>query len=516
MSRFIQQLTMAALLAAAAAPLVAQSSPAARPAAPASQPTAASPDAGTDGYPDVGDGGASAADDGGTADTSDASTTDDAKTDADASGDAPPPDVPADTPSPDVPADGAAPDAPVDTPPADAPSDMTLAPDVSPDAPIPTTCTAVPPRAASSTTGGGSPSLAATPAGLFGLAWKGSSGNILFNSFTDSGGMQNASDATAVTAGTSLLGDPRLARIGSGELVLAYGVRTDTGSASAAAIKVNPQTGALIAGPTSGGSFSDTTPPIVGGVAVNPGQSQIGIASRRASTSARTQAELAVMGADLTTSGSVQPSALATTWTTAVAWATSAAKPNRFVVAAVSDNSATGGTLLDVAEANLQPGSNAPFTRVGDAPLAGGAGATVAAAGLGDAVAVVWVDDHSGIQEVYLAVIDLTSGNRRGVVQVSAGGTLPRQYPKVVFDGAALAVAWLEIQNGADSRIWLRRFDPTPPTPAPLGAALPIGSMGVATFGDIALAAAGAGKYGIAFSRTGSPGTKLFSYVECR
>jgi len=475
-----------------------------------------SPDAGTDGHPDAGDGGASAAGDGGAADTSDASTTDDAKTDADASGDAPPPDVPADTPSPDVPADGAAPDAPVDTPPADAPSDMTLAPDVSPDAPIPTTCTAVPPRAASSTTGGGSPSLAATPAGLFGLAWKGSSGNILFNSFTDSGGMQNASDATAVTAGTSLLGDPRLARIGSGELVLAYGVRTDTGSASAAAIKVNPQTGALTAGPTSGGSFSDTTPPIVGGVAVNPGQSQIGIASRRASTSARTQAELAVMGADLTTSGSVQPSALATTWTTAVAWATSAAKPNRFVVAAVSDNSATGGTLLDVAEANLQPGSNAPFTRVGDAPLAGGAGATVAAAGLGDAVAVVWVDDHSGIQEVYLAVIDLTSGNRRGVVQVSAGGTLPRQYPKVVFDGAALAVAWLEIQNGADSRIWLRRFDPTPPTPAPLGAALPIGSMGVATFGEIALAAAGAGKYGIAFSRTGSPGTKLFSYVDCR
>jgi hypothetical protein len=49
MNRLIQTLTMAALLAAAAAPLVAQSSPAARPAAPASQRTASSLDASTDG-----------------------------------------------------------------------------------------------------------------------------------------------------------------------------------------------------------------------------------------------------------------------------------------------------------------------------------------------------------------------------------------------------------------------------------------------------------------------------------
>jgi len=449
------------------------------------------PDAGTDGHadPDAGDGGASDADDGGAADSSDAATTADATPDADASGDAAPPDVPDDAPPPDA----------------------------SPDAPIPTTCTAVPPRVASSTGGGGGPTLAATPAGLFGLAWKGSSGDILFNSFTDAGGLQNASDATAVTAGTSLLGDPRLARIGSSELVLAYGVRTDTGSAYAAAIKVNPQTGARTAGATSGGAFSDTMPPIVGGIAVNPSQSLIGVVSRRAG-SARTQAELVLMGGDLTSSGSAQPPALSAIWTTALAWATSAAKPNRFVIAAVSGSSATGGNLVDVAEQSLQQGST-HFTGSGDAPLAGGAGATVSAAGLGDAVAVVWVDDHSGNQEVYLAVIDLMSGNRRGVVQVSAGGMLPRQYPKVVFDGAALAVAWLEIQNGADSRLWLRRFEPTSatsPAPAPLGAALPIGSMGAATFGDIGLAAASPGKYGLAFSRAGSPGTKLFSFVECR
>jgi hypothetical protein len=118
---------------------------------------------------------------------------------------------------------------------------------------------------------------------------------------------------------------------------------------------------------------------------------------------------------------------------------------------------------------------------------------------------------------VWLVLVDLTSGTRRGsAVQVSGGTiatTLPKQYPKVIFDGTALAVAWLEIQNGLDGRIWLRRFDPTP---APLGTPLQIGSNGMATFTDIGFAAASAGKYGIAFSRTGAPGTKLFSYVECK
>jgi hypothetical protein len=38
----------------------------------------------------------------------------------------------------------------------------------------------------------------------------------------------------------------------------------------------------------------------------------------------------------------------------------------------------------------------------------------------------------------------------------------------------------------------------------------------MATFSDIGLATASASKYGIAFSRTGAPGPKLFSYVECK
>ena len=408
--------------------------------------------------------------------------------------------------------------APVDAPadmtmgPVDAPVDMPAAPDVAPDAAIPTACTAATPRAASSNPGGGGPALAATPAGLFGLAWKASTGNILYNAFTDAGGLQNAADVTVVTAGTKLLGDPQLARVGN-QLVLAHGVREANGFASTSAIKLDPQAGVMLASLTSGAGFTDTMPPVVGGIAVTPDQSNLGIVSRRAGASARTPADLVRMGSDLATIGSVQPTALAMTWTTAVAWASSAAKPARYVVAAIVDNSATGGTLLDVTDLNLQPGANATFTGPGDAPLAGGGGATVSVAGLGDAVAVAWVDDHTSVQEVWMAVVDFTSGVRRGVVQVSAGGTLTKQYPKVVFDGAALAVAWLEIQSGADSRIWLRRFDPAL---APLGAALPIGSPGVATFGDIGLAAAAAGKYGIAFSRSGSPGTKLFSSVDCR
>jgi hypothetical protein len=387
---------------------------------------------------------------------------------------------------------------------------------------IPTSCTATTPRAASSTSSGGGPTLAATPTGLFGLAWK-SGANILYNSYVEPAGMQNPTDITVVTAGTTTLSDPRLARVGTAgatPLALAYGQREANGAARVAVIKIDPQAGLMSAGPQPGVSFSDSTPPELGGIAVSADQTKLAVVSRRANVSARTQVIVDRFAADVQ-SGAVSATAAeqSMAWTTAIGWASSAAKPNRFVSASIFDGGTNGGTLLDLADATLQIGSLAHFTATGDAPVAGGSGATISVAGVGDAVAVVWVDQHTSPQEVWLALVDLTSGTRRGAVQVSGGTistTLPKQYPKVVFDGAALAVAWVEIQSGTDSRIWLRRFDPTLPTPVPVGTPLQIGSMGMATFTDIGFAAASAGKYGLAFSRGGSPGTKMFSYVDCR
>ena len=388
---------------------------------------------------------------------------------------------------------------------------------------IATNCTVVAQRAASSTSAGGGPTLAAMPDGLFGLAWKGSNGNILYNSFRDQGGMQNASDVTVATAGTtSTLGNPRLASIGSAasaarELVLAFGQRDGNGAAHATVLKIDPQAGQTTAAPKFGASVTDPSAPDVGGIAISGDQSKLAVASRRANGGVSTQELVDQFSSDLQSTTSASPAAFAASWTTAIGWASSTVKPNRFVVASILDTSASGGALADLTDTTLQLGSIATFTAAGDSPVTGGSGATVSVAGLGDAVAVVWVDQHSGPQEVWLAVVDLTSGTRRGAaVQVSGGAiadTLPKLYPKVVFDGAALAVAWLEIQNGNDSHIWLRRLDAAG---APLGTAFSVAAVGSATFADIGLAAAAVSKYGIAFSRGGSPGTKQFSYVECK
>jgi hypothetical protein len=429
-----------------------------------------------------------------------------------------PGDVPVEMPTGDAPAD-MAPEMPADRAPTDVPADMTTTPDVAPDAPIPISCTATTPRAASSTPSGGGPALAATPAGLFGLAWKSSTGDILYNSFSDGGGMQNTADITVLAKETGTLGDPQLARVvsrGASQFALGFGRRESNGTTYAAVITIDPQAGAQIVGATSGPGWTDTMPPIVGGLAVNGDLSVVGLVSRRANLSARTPVQFVRIGVDPVGSGSPSPAPNLMAWATAAGWATASSKPNRFVIASIFDNSATGGTLQEVLGSNLQAGSLAYFSSPADAPVAGQSGATVSVVGIGDAVAVVWVDEHAANQEVWLAVVDLTSGNRRGAVQVSGGSiasTLPKQYPEIVFDGAVLAVAWLEIQNGGDSRIWLRRFDQAL---APQGTPLAIGSTGAATFADIGLAAAGPGKYGIAFSRAGSPGTKAFSYVDCR
>ena len=49
-------------------------------------------------------------------------------------------------------------------------------------------------------------------------------------------------------------------------------------------------------------------------------------------------------------------------------------------------------------------------------------------------------------REVFLATLD-ANGNRLGEVQVSAASGVTKSFPHVVFDGAAIVVAWLEFNE---------------------------------------------------------------------
>ncbi len=132
---------------------------------------------------------------------------------------------------------------------------------------------------------------------------------------------------------------------------------------------------------------------------------------------------------------------------------------------------------------------------------------------MGGGIAVAWLDAQScsgcTTREVFLATLD-TNGNRLGEVQVSAPSTATKSYPHVVFDGAAIAVAWLEYSGLGDSQIKLRRFDAAR---VPVAPAMNISARGTAALGDLGLAAAGVGDYGIAYGL--SSGTQTLAHVIC-
>jgi hypothetical protein len=110
---------------------------------------------------------------------------------------------------------------------------------------------------------------------------------------------------------------------------------------------------------------------------------------------------------------------------------------------------------------------------------------------------------------VFLATLD-ANGNRLGEAQVSAPSGATKSFPHVVYDGAAISVAWLEFTSISDSQIKLRRFDAAR---TPVAPAINIGQRGTAALGDFGLAAAGVGDYGIAFGLSG--GTQTLAHVIC-
>ena len=425
-----------------------------------------------------------------------------------------PVDVPADAPV-DVPADAPV-DVPADVPvdvPADVPVDVpdksldASPPDVSTgDAPpsIATTCVVGGLHAASVSTATGSPTVAASTTGVFGVAWLGpGAANVLYNAVDTSGMLQNAADVPVVANVT-----PRLASLGT-DLVLAYGRRGSAG-ARAAAVRIVARTGAVTGAEIVGANVTPATaPPDVGGIAASADGTHIAVISRRADLAAGTPTGVDLFSGSPALITSSAPGVLPMTRAAGVAWHPA----GRFLAGVVLDATTGGGRIYELADGDLGPGRTLPFTAAPDLPVVGSGAATVAVAAVGRGIAVAWLDAQScagcTAREVFLATLD-SNGNRVGEVQVSAPSSATKSYPHLVFDGAAITVAWLEYSGLPDAQIKLRRFNGAG---VPVAPAMNIGVRGTAALGDLGLAAAGIGDYGIAYGL--SSGTQTLAHVTC-
>jgi hypothetical protein len=424
------------------------------------------------------------------------------------------------------------PDAGVDTIPDGAPSaDRPTPPDAAPDAgppdaapdsgSIPTHCVASTQRAASVSGASGVPALAySAGARLYGVAWAGRSGDgLYFNAVDATGALQNTAADVAIVApgGGLVLSNPRLAALG-GDLVVAYGQRDTAGHSRATVARVDPGTGAMRAGPASGSSATAADPPEIGGVAVSGAGTSLAVVSRGAG-SAATAGRLDLFSPSLGFVTSSAPAALATTVASAIDWTSAAALPDRYLAGAVVDATAAGGTVTAFGAGDLALGAGAPFTGASDAPSTGAAGEGVSLAAMdGGRVAVAWTDAQrcagcSG-REIFVTVVDLGNGAGRpaGEVQASMSSTTLKSFPHIVFDGQALAVAWLEFLDSQHSQVMFRRFDPAL---MPLGPILPVGPLSGAApqSGDIGLVSAGLGEYGVVMWLF--LGTQAFTHVIC-
>jgi hypothetical protein len=421
----------------------------------------------------------------------------------DAPGDAPvdaPGDVPVDAPgdnAADTPAD--LPDKSLDAPPGDVPTP-----------PIATNCVVGGLHAASVGAASGSPTVAASGDGVFGLAWLGAAGNVLYNAVDATGMRQSAADVVVVPAATGVtFATPRLAAVaGTAELMLAFG-RRNSGGARAAVMRVAARSGAVVGAEVPGTNLAGAAaPPEIGGVAIKDDGSRVAVISRRADLGAATQTNIDLFSG-VPSFLTVNVSALPMTRTAGIAWHPA----GRFLAGAIVDATSGGGRIQELADADLGVGRAVAFTAAPDIPLVGSGAATIAVTAARGGMAVVWLDGQSCTgcagREVFLATVD-SNGNRLGEVQVSAGGSATKSFPHVVFDGAAIAVAWLEFTSIADSQIKLRRFDAAR---VPVAPAMNIGPRGTASLGDLGIAAAGTGDYGVAFGLSG--GTQNLAHVTC-
>jgi hypothetical protein len=368
-------------------------------------------------------------------------------------------------------------------------------------------CTAGGPYAASVAIGGSGPTVAYA-AGVFGVAWKATNGDLFYNAVTPAGTLRLTPDKAVVSSSGQDLSGPRLAGSGS-DLIVAYG-RHSTLNAQAlgepAAVRIAPLTGAVIDTAAIGGNPAGLGgPPEIGGVAVSADGSLVAVISRQAGLGAQA-AQIDAFTAAPTFVTALAPVQFSTSRTSGIGWAS-----DRFIAGAITDATSAGGTLIELPDTNVTPGQGYAFTRGADAPTVGASGATMSIAGAGDRVAVAWVDSQTGTREVRIAVVSLNVGSFYGDVQASTESTTTKSYPHVVFDGAAFAVVWIEGNAATNSQIKLARFDANL---VPVGAApLNIGGIAGANLGDLDIAAAGPNAYGIAAAGSGT--TQQLFYVTC-
>ena len=299
--------------------------------------------------------------------------------------------------------------------------------------------------------------------------------------------------------------------------MLAFGRRDATGHLQAAVARIVPATGAPRATPILGamGAETDAQPPDVADLALSADGSKLAVISRPAVfTAAAVTVDLFAATPALVTS--LRPAALASAQTAAIGWSGTAGA-GRFVAASVTAQGPTGGVDVALDDATLMASAPLVFTAAGDAPVVGSAGATTAVAGMGDLTAIVWTDaqscaDCSG-REIFLTVVDAAGNRPYGQVQVSAPSNVGKSFPHVVFDGQALAVAWLEFTSATSSSAKLRRFDRSL---APLGAPLDVAPPGSPrpVLGDLGLTVGtGPGDYGVTMLLF--TGKQSFTRVTC-
>jgi hypothetical protein len=264
--------------------------------------------------------------------------------------------------------------------------------------------------------------------------------------------------------------------------------------------RISPATGQLRAGPVTGTTITDARPPEIGEVAASADGTRIALVSRRDALDTPAQVAVDLFGDPLAQVAAGLPAPLEEIRTaTGIAWVAGRAE---FVVGAVSESTGVGGRLVAFSDSSLAPGTGLLFTSAAAAPAVGSA-AGVSVAGVGDRVAVAWTDWRtcSGCsgREIFLTIVDASGGRPFGEVQVSEPSTTPKSFPKVVFDGAALAVAWLEYQDPDRSDVKLRRFDDRLGPAGPILGVGPVGQPRPAS-GDIDLAAAAPGDYAVVMS----------------
>lgn len=288
-------------------------------------------------------------------------------------------------------------------------------------------------------------------------------------------------------------------------LAVGYGQKGPQSNSAYAAVRlVDPATGQTSGTAALGANEGQAVLPLAGGIAATNALSSIALGSRLTNAGA-VAGRVSRFGATPTFVTSASPTS--STFALDVAWNSSA---SRFGAAFVESGGSTGGKLVTYDETFGSTGGFA-FTGAGDQP-AFGAAYPPSVAGQGARFVVAWVDLQSGIHDVYLTSVDALSGARSPATSVKASDTPAsfKYYPRVLWDGRSVVVAWVEQASTLYHVVW-RRFDPSfvPLGPSQCASC----AIGPAVLGQFGLASLGPNQYGLAMLE--SDNYQYFAHIGC-